>query len=513
MIAYLWHMLNSLTQWFSHRFGSPPSPARADLVAGPRRIPLAVSADQLPAWVLACPVARKYHTLLHPLAWATFPERPTDRPWPGPPPAPRAPFAAAILVKLHEQKVHMSHLRTFLIEHPALVWLLGFPLVLDPTTPLGFDVEATVPTRRQFNRVLRTLSQEALQFLLTSGVHAIRESLSPAHQDAFGQVIAGDTKHIIAWVKENNPKCFIEHRFDKTRQPVGDPDCKLGVKKKHNTTASADQGLDAGDYPTPTTDAQPASNASGEAEAYWGYASGVITTVLPDGLGEVVLAERTRPFNESDVSYFFPLMERTEQVLGHRPPTGTFDAAFDAFYVYEYFHVAGGMAAVPLVTRRGTAERRFSAEGVPLCKAGLAMSCKFTYQDRASTLVPHERGKYVCPLCHPESTETPCPINDPHRTKGGCTTTVATSVGARLRIELDRTSADFKAIYLQRTATERINSQAVALGIERPKLRNGRSITNQNTLLYVLINLRALHRIAQSAAALACPEVAPARTA
>jgi hypothetical protein len=53
----------------------------------------------------------------------------------------------------------------------------------------------------------------------------------------------------------------------------------------------------------------------------------------------------------------------------------------------------------------------------------------------------------------------------------------------------------FKEIYKQRTACERINSQAEALGIERPKLRRGSAIANQNTLIYVLINLRTLHRL------------------
>ena len=42
---------------------------------------------------------------------------------------------------------------------------------------------------------------------------------------------------------------------------------------------------------------------------------------------------------------------------------------------------------------------------------------------------------------------------------------------------------------------ERINSQAEALGMVRPKLRRGRAIANRNTLTYVLINLRALQRI------------------
>ena len=69
------------------------------------------------------------------------------------------------------------------------------------------------------------------------------------------------------------------------------------------------------------------------------------------------------------------------------------------------------------------------------------------------------------------------------------------SIGARLRYTLDRDSDAFKAVYKQRTADERINSQAKELGIERPFLRNQRSITNQNTLIYVLINLRALQRI------------------
>jgi hypothetical protein len=72
---------------------------------------------------------------------------------------------------------------------------------------------------------------------------------------------------------------------------------------------------------------------------------------------------------------------------------------------------------------------------------------------------------------------------------------MATSIGARIRYQIDRDGDTYKNVYKQRTATERINSQAKALGIERPKLRNGQAITNQNTLIYVLINLRALHRV------------------
>ena len=71
-----------------------------------------------------------------------------------------------------------------------------------------------------------------------------------------------------------------------------------------------------------------------------------------------------------------------------------------------------------------------------------------------------------------------------------------TAPGARIRYQLDRDSEPYKAVYQQRTAVERIFSQAVGLGIECPKLRNQLAIANQNTLIYILINLRAMQRLA-----------------
>ena len=46
-----------------------------------------------------------------------------------------------------------------------------------------------------------------------------------------------------------------------------------------------------------------------------------------------------------------------------------------------------------------------------------------------------------------------------------------------------------------RNRSLRINALAKELGIERPKLRNGAAIANQNTLICVLLNLRALQRV------------------
>jgi len=209
-----------------------------------------------------------------------------------------------------------------------------------------------------------------------------------------------------------------------------------------------------------------------------------------DGWAEIVLAEMTQTFDQSDVSYFKPLMARTEAALGKTPQMGALDAAFDAFYVYEYFHLAGGMAAVPL--RKVHNRHNFSPEGAPICQADIPFELHRTYNKQSGTLYPHQRERYRCPLIFPEQSADACPINHKLWPKGGCNAEVPASIGARIATEIDREGEEYKQLYKQRTATERINSLALDLGIERPKLRNKCSITNQNTLIYILINMRAL---------------------
>jgi hypothetical protein len=505
--------LSRLAHLCRHR-QQPPTPASA--VPSPLSWPrpslaqLARPEAQLPAFVAESAVARKYLDLLGPLDWEHFPERPTNRPWPGKTPAARAPLVAAYLIKLNEGKRYMSDLRQYLIENPALVWILGFPLVPDPAAPWGFDVAASLPDRRQLGRVLRELPNPALQFLLGGTIKLIWTELPADLQASFGDAISLDTKNIIAWVKENNLKCYIEDRFDKTKRLKSDPDCRVGCKKRHNKGegSGAEAAADEAPMPsaaTPAKNGTPASHAD-VGEFYWGYASGVVTTKVPEW-GEFVLAELTQPFDKGDTTYFYPLLAITAQRLGRKPRFGALDKAYDCWYVYDYFHLAGGFAAVPLV-RRGDLSRQFAADGRPLCAAGLIMPVKVTYWDKTS-LIEHECARYACPLCFPQPTGQPCPVNDAHFATGGCVYTTATSIGARLRLQLDRESAEYKAIYHQRTADERINSQAKELGIERPMLRRGSAITNQNTLIYILINLRGLQRVRVHKEELVCQRNQP----
>jgi hypothetical protein len=188
----------------------------------------------LPGFVRRSPLALRYLRLLGPLDWAAFPERDLQTEWQMPA-LPYAPFVAACLVKLDQQLPYMSHLRRFLVEHPALVWLLGFPLVPSARYPWGFNTDASLPTQRHLTRMLRKVPDACLLFLLDETVALLRVALCSACDD-FGQTVGLDTKHVVAWVRQNNSKAYLKgsERYDKTKQPAGDPDCRLGCKRRHN---------------------------------------------------------------------------------------------------------------------------------------------------------------------------------------------------------------------------------------------------------------------------------------
>jgi hypothetical protein len=422
-------------------------------------VPVAAD-DGAPA---ADPVVQRYRAFFALLDWTQVPERRADRPWPGQPPHPRAAYVKALLVKLCEGKPYITQLRTFLVEHPPLVRELGFCLVGAPERPEGFDVERTVPGARWLRHQQQTIDDALLRGLLRRTVPALQAEIPD-----MGTTVAADVKHIYAWVQENNPKAFVAHRFDPQRQPRGDPDCRLGVKRRSNQTDA--------DGATP-----------GPAECLWGYGTGIISTTTPAD-GDVVLAEWTQPFNANDVTYYQPLWQATGVALGYPPTNVAADAAFDAWHVYHSCAGRGGIAAIPLNTRGQPPPDR-TADGVPRCAIGRPMAPlgRFTHQDG------YQAQRYGCPLLHPQPTGEGCA--HPQFAKGpGCTKVVNLEAGGRMRVELDRHSAAFAAIYRQRTSAERINSQATALGIERPRVRNGRSLAHLNTLTYIIINARALQR-------------------
>lgn len=204
--------------------------------------------------------------------------------------------------------------------------------------------------------------------------------------------------------------------------------------------------------------------------------------------GDVVLAEYTLPFNEADVTYFRPLYQRTVVATNQLPTYVTADAAFDFWYVYETVAHRGGIAAIPL-NSHGHEEVPRDPDGTPRCSRGLRMTPLFQFRHTNGFLAQ----RFRCPLLFPTRTGATC--EHPQFTKGkGCVKDPNWQEGGLMRALLDRDGPLYHAIYNQRTACERINSQAQALGIERPKVRNGRSVAPLNTLIYIIMNVRALQK-------------------
>lgn len=425
----------------------------------------ATSADRRPEWEAAGdrdPVVQRYRRLFAYLDWRVIPERDPTKPRAGNLGHPCAAYVKALLVKICEELPYVTDLRRFLVEHPLLVRDLGFRPVLDPTQPFGFDVDATVPTDRWLRHQQQTLDPALLTALLASTVHAVQ-----SHVPDLGETIAVDVTHLYAWVAENNPTADVAHRFDPQRRVRGDPECRLGAKCRSNGTHAKVK------------------------EYLWGYGWGVAAATHPV-CGDVVLAELTQPFNHQDITVFHPVYAQACAHLGRTPTNVTTDAAFDAWHVYQTCAATGGIAAIARNDRGSSPPR--TPDGRPICAQGLAMTPgrEFRHEDGFRAQDHH------CPLLRPHRTGETCP--QAQFAKGGCHKYVNLEPGGRMRAELDRTSDAFQAVYRQRTCVERINSQAKARGLARPKVRRMAGVRRLSTLTAIVINLGVLDRLQPHAA-------------
>jgi len=407
------------------------------------------------------PVVVQYRAFFSLFEWSVVDDWQAQRSARGRPAHPESAYIKAFLLRQNEGFTYTSQLRRFLLKHPLLVIELGFHLVLDPSCPYGFDVEETLPCRYWFTQKLRLLDSGLLQALLHATVAALQQEIP-----GLGEVVAFDVKHIFAWVRENNPNVYVKGRFDVTHIPQGDPDCRLGVKKSSNQV-------------------QPDGSTKEKKVSLFGYGTGVAACTDPV-YGDLVVADFTQPFNEGDVTYFRPLYRHSVLALDAYPPNITADAAFDAWYVYQCAALHGGIGAIPLNQHAHPTFSR-DADGTPRCPKGLPMHPTFQFQHTNG----YRAQRFRCPLLFPHVTAETC--DHAQFAKGcGCVKDANWELGGQMRVTLDRDGPLYHGIYNQRTAAERINSQAQALGIERPKVRNIRSVRNLNTLIYLVINVRVL---------------------
>lgn len=373
-------------------------------------------------------------------------------------------YLKAFLIRIKEGLTYSTRLRDFLLKHPLLVIELGFVLHLDPTAPYGFDVEKSLPTRYWLGEKLRQLDHGLLTDLLAATVRDLKEAIP-----GLGETLAIDVKHIYAWVRENNPRVYVEGPYNVKHIPKGDPDCRLGIKKSSNQE-------------------QPDGSSKEKKEGLFGYGSGVAVSTDPV-YGDVVHAEYTLPFNAADSRYYRPLFDHSVLALGHYPTHVAADAAYDFWYVYQTIAATGPGIAAIAPNDHGQQRVRREPDGTPYCAKDWLMTPSYRFR--------HTRGyqaqRFRCPLLFPQKTGHSCDHEQFLKGKG-CVKDVNMEKGGIMRSRIDRDTPLYQAVYRQRTAAERINSQAKELGIERPKVRNIRSVRNLNTLIYLVVNVRALAR-------------------
>lgn len=452
------------------------------------------------------PVVQHYRAFFALLNWEPFlPASPVCRKR-GEHGHPKTAYIKALLVKICEGKDSIPKLRTFLIRHPLLVLELGFEPKLDPRAPYGFDIEATVPKERWLRFQQQHLDHHCLQDLFHHTVVDLQAEIP-----GLGETVAADVTHIYAWVKQNNLRDYVKERFNPDLQPSGDPDCRLGIKRSTNQKATdnsptpkpTEQATEGSTSPKPAEQAQPRTRKKSKApsdgstksqeankeqkECLWGYGSGIIAATTPE-YGDVILAEYTQTFNENDVTYYHPLFRQMVAVMGQFPTHVAADAAFDAWHVYQTCAFHHGLAAIPL-NLHGHPEVPRDPDGVPLCWQGLRMHPTKQFHHGAGYRVQ----RYQCPLLFPHATAQTCDHEQFQKGKG-CVKEINIEPGGLMRAMLDRTAPLYKAVYTQRTSTERINSQSEALGIKRPKVRNAHSVANLNTLTYIILNAKALQK-------------------
>jgi hypothetical protein len=193
-------------------FGTPQTPVKPTDLHTLWQFP-----EHLPTCVTTSSTIMRCFEWLSPLEWGHFPERNLQRNW-GQVSIPYAALAAAELIRLNEGHPSMGHLWRCLFEHPGFIWLLGFPMQLAPETELGFDALGSLPTQRHLTQMLRRMPNPAVQFLLADSVRLILAELAALHAPAV-DCVSLDTKHIVAWVKENNPKAYVQDRYNKNKRP------------------------------------------------------------------------------------------------------------------------------------------------------------------------------------------------------------------------------------------------------------------------------------------------------
>lgn len=334
---------------------------------------------------------------------------------------------------------------------------------------LGFNKQS--PSRHRFveflhkvpNQLLQEIRRKQIKTLIDLGVIS-------------GKYLSIDSTPIIAWVKQNNPKMFIEGKFDKTKFPQGDPDARLGfLMLQRYTKHTKEQQLELFK--------QPNTKDNKQVICFWGYRNHVIF----DSLSELPVFELTKPANIFDSKITISAFKELKKNFKFKPKGVLGDAAHDTNAIRKYIRKKlKTKDFIPINPRATKQDIKFTSHNTRVCIAGFEMYPWGTFKDRGRI-----RKKFVCPITHlktfAKKHKYQCPMNHPKFANGGCYAYVRIDGNDYRAKSIDPKSEYFKRIYKLQSGSERGFSRLLSFYMQRPMLTGIDAVSNQCTLAHITI--------------------------
>lgn len=341
---------------------------------------------------------------------------------------------------------------------------------LGMTYILGFDKEP--PSRHRFEEFLHNIPNESLQEIRKTQIKTLIKT-----GIINGKYLSIDSTPIVAWVKQNNPKIFVEGKFDKTKFPQGDPDARMGFMSfvsypKH----SKERQLELFDSPDNK------DKYDKRIIYFWGYRNHVIF----DALTELPVFEETLPANVFDSKVTVPAFKKLKKHLKFKPQGVLGDAAHDTEDIRKYIRRSlHAKDFIPINPRSRKQDIKLTSHNTRICIAGFEMYPWGKFKDRGKI-----RRKFVCPITHSKSFAKEhnyiCPVNHPSFSKNGCYAYVRVDKSYR-DTAISPKSAYFKNTYRMQSGSERGFSRLLNFYMQRPVLTGLTAVSNHCTLAHISI--------------------------
>jgi hypothetical protein len=330
----------------------------------------------------------------------------------------------------------------------------------------GLDPSKAIPSVERFSSFLHDTPNSSLQNVRMDLV----KQLASAGEITF-KYLSGDSCPILANVKENNLKTIARDRFDKSKIPKGDPECRLGTIVT---------------FPSPNQK---------KIQYFWGYRNHVIN----DAFSELPIHEITKPAHVGESPLLIPNLREIVSTYNlnpdHQIDAFIADAAYDSVQNFEF--IVKELKAKPIIAEnprnKNPQDLKLSRRGYPCCIAGFEMVSRGIFKDSKQDRIRH---KFICPIRgskkfakqHPV-----CPWWHPKFLAGkGCITYLRVDADDSIRKNIDRHSPEFKKLYNLRTSSERIFSRLLSIFMQHPTVKGLNATANLCTIAHITVLAVAL---------------------